>query len=259
MEKTEVSQKEYYVVDIAHIMSTLWRKLWAIVIAGVLVAGVAFSYASFFIKPRYAASVMLYVNNSSFSVGSTNFSISSSEISAAQSLVKTYIVILNNRTTLEKVIKNTGVDYTYEQLYGMVSATSINDTEVFKVSVISEDPYEAAKLANGIAEVLPDRVADIIEGASMRLVDGAIVDLDKVAPSITKYTVAGFAVGTLLCTLFVVVLAFRDETIHDENFILNNFDFPILAKVPDMNDSDSNKYKYYSYKKSDSSNGKGAN
>ncbi len=254
MERKESSEKDYYVIDLVQILSALWTKLWALIIAGILVAAIGFSYASFFISPKYSASVMLYVNNSSFSVGSTDFSISSSEITAAQSLVKTYIVILKNRTTLEKIIKSTGVDYTYDELYGMIEASPVDDTEVFKVTVTGTDPYEAAKIANGISDVLPDRVSNIIEGSSMRLVDKAVANVNKVAPSITKYTIAGFVIGVFISAMFVIIAALKDATIHDEDYILDNYDFPVLAKIPDMNESDSSKYKYYSYyKKSDKS------
>ncbi len=253
MQKTENTEKEYYVVDLVQIFSALWRRLWAILIVGVVVAALAFSYAKFLIPPKYSASVMLYVNNSSFSVGSTDFSISSSEITAAQSLVKTYIVILKNRTTLEKVIKTTGVEYTYDEIYHMIDASQVDETEVFKVTVTSTDPYEASKIANGISEILPDRVADVIDGASMRLVDRAVANVNKVSPSITKYTILGFVAGAFICAVIVIIATLKDGTIHDEDYILNNYDFPVLAKVPDMNDGETGKYKYYSYYKGDNS------
>ena len=46
---------------------------------------------------------MMYVNNSSINVGSTQVDLS--DLSAAQSLVETYIVILKTRGTLEQVIE----------------------------------------------------------------------------------------------------------------------------------------------------------
>lgn len=256
--KKDKNEQEYYVLDVFGILSLLWKRLWVIILSGIIAAAVAFSYSNFLITPRYSARIMLYVNNSSFSVGSTSFSISSSEISAAQSLVKTYIVVLNNRTTLEEVIQNTGVSYTYEQLSGMIDAAPINSTEVFAVRVTSTNPYEAVKIANGIAEVLPERVADIIEGASMRLVDKAVVNLNKVYPSITKYTAAGFVVGALIAAIIIVIIGLKDDSIHDDDYILNNYDFPILAKIPDINDGSEKHYGYYSYrshKSRDSSSG----
>ena len=63
---------------------------------------------------------MMYVNNSSISVGSTQVNLN--DLTAAQSLVNTYIVILNTRGTLEEVIDQAGLSYDYETLSGMISA-----------------------------------------------------------------------------------------------------------------------------------------
>lgn len=239
------NSREYYVVDLVHIFKTLWHKAWVIVLVGVLVAAIGFSVASFCITPQYSSHIMLYVNNSSVSIGNASFSISSSEISAAQSLVKTYTVILNSRTTLEKVIERSGVSYTYEQIRQMISAEAVNDTEVLRVTVTGEDPYEAARIANCIAEVLPKRISEIIEGSSMEVVDYGVVKLQKVSPSITKYTAIGFALGVFLTVAILVIVALMDDTIHDEEFILQGYDYPILARVPDLLDYGARGYGYY--------------
>ncbi len=238
-------KKEYFTIDLAHILSTLWKKIWVLVICGIVGAVMGFTYSAFIIDPTYSSEIMLYVNNSSISVGSASFSISSSEITAAQSLVKTYGVLLENRTTLEAVIEKSGVNYTWEELDQMVSASSVKDTEVLRVTVTCKDPYDAAKIANTIAKVLPIRISEIIEGSSMEVVDSAVVDLNKVAPSITEHTAVGCVIGLMLSFIVLVIIAIADDTIHDEDYILNNYDYPILAKVPDLYTHDSKGYNYY--------------
>ena len=76
------------------------------------------------------------------------FSISSGELTAAQKLVDTYIVILRSRSTLNDVIKKSGVDYSYEEMREMVAASAVNNTEIFSISVTSEDKEEAERIAN---------------------------------------------------------------------------------------------------------------
>lgn len=248
MEQNETN-KEYYSIDLVHIFKKLWQRVWVIILAALVAASIGFSIASFAIAPKYSSSIMLYVNNSSFSLGNTSFSISSSEISAAQSLVKTYIVLLRNRTTLEKVIEKAGVPYDYAQLNGMIVAESVNETEVFRVKVTTEDPYESAKIVNCIAEVLPGRVSEIIDGASMEIVDEGIVNKQKVSPSITQYTAIGMVLGGFAAVLVLVVLALLDDTIHDEEYISQNYKYPVLAKIPDLVTGGSKEYSYYAQKK----------
>lgn len=248
MEKQEMETKEYYVIDIVHIVKVLWRRLWLIALTGILTAVIGFSVSAFGIAPKYSSSIMLYVNNSSFSLGNTSFSISSSEITAAQSLVKTYGEILNNRTTFERIIDKAKVDYDYQELRDMIEAAPSNETEIMRVTVTAKDPYEAAKIANCIAEVLPVRISEIIDGASMEVVDSAVPNLDKISPSITKYTALGFVLGVFLIVCILVVIAMLDDTVHDEEYILKTYDYPILAKIPNLLEVNAKQYGYYNTK-----------
>lgn len=249
MEKQEKNikdrEKEYYTIDLFHIAKSLWHRAWLIVLVGVLAAIAGFAYSSYAIAPTYSSSIMLYVNNSSFSLGNTEFSISASEINAAQSLVKTYGEILNNRTTLERVIEAAEVPYSYKQLSGMISAAPSNETEIMKVTVTTGDPYEASRIANCIAVILPERIDEIIDGATMEVVDGAVPDLQKVGPSITKYTAVGLILGMLATAFVVVIMAMMDDTIHDEEYVLQTYDYPILAKIPDLVNTGAKRYGYY--------------
>ena len=252
MERNEqFNNAEYYTIDLMHIAKALIHRSWVMVLVGVLTAVLGFSIAAFAIAPKYSSSVMLYVNNSSFSLGNTSFSISSSEITAAQSLVKTYGEILNNRTTLERVIEKAEVSYTYKELSKCITAVPSNDTEIMKVTVTTKDPFEAARIANCIAEVLLVRISEIIDGASMEVVDSAVANLEKVAPSITRYTATGLLIGILLSALALVIIAMMDDTVHDEEYVLRTYDYPILAKVPNLlgHSSKEYKYRYYSTRK----------
>lgn len=246
MEKPEAKRKEYYTIDMLHILKSLWRRIWLIAFCSLLAGAVAFAYAAFWIAPTYSSSVKLYVNNNSFSLGNTNFSISASQLTAAQSLVKTYGEILQSRSTLERIAEEAETDYTWKHLRGMVSFAPANDTEIMRVTVTCKDPYEASKIANTIAEVLPVRIAEIIDGASMEVVDSAIPETQKVAPSITNYTMIGLILGGVLAAAIVVVMALLDDTIHDEEYVLRTYDYPILGKVPDLLNRGGKSYGYYS-------------
>ncbi len=253
--KTNIN--DYYVIDVLHILKSLWHKAWVIAVSAILAAGIGFSIAAFAIAPTYSSSIMLYVNNSSVSIDDIGFTLTSSDLSAAQSLVKTYSVLLKNRTTLERVSEKAGVSYEWEELDDMIAVSSVNDTEVMRVKVTTTDPYEAEKIANSIAVVLRQRVTEIVEGTSMEIVDSAVVDLDKVAPSVTRYTALGGIIGILISVMILVVLAIMDNTIHDEEYIIQNYSYPILAKVPNLLDVGSKRYgyRYADYYKKNSKNG----
>ncbi len=251
-----MEKNEFFEIDLMQILRALWNRAWAVILAAAIGAAVFFSYATFGIKPLYSSEALFYVNNSSFNVGSTSFSISASQISAAQDLVSTYLVILKARATLNDVIEEADLDYSYNQLKSMISASSVNGTEIFRVSVTSHDPKEAEQIANTIADILPSKIADVVDGSSVRIVDYAVIPTSKSSPDITTYTAIGMLVGLAVACAIVIILEITDTQIHSEDYLLESYDLPVLAVIPDLSDrKKSNQYYYYNYKNRSYQNG----
>ena len=72
-------------IDLLELARAIWKNILAIALVAVLFGSAAFGVTAFVIEPKYQATAALYVNNSSFSLGSTSFSISTSELSASSS------------------------------------------------------------------------------------------------------------------------------------------------------------------------------
>ena len=223
---------EYIEIDLLRLLGALWRHAVVIVLAGALCGGAGFGVAYWVIPPKYQASVLMYVNNSSISVGST--SISLSDLSASKTLVDTYIAILETRLTLEEVIERAEVEYSYEELLELIEADAVNNTEIFSVTVTSRDPAEAERIANVITVVLPDKIAQIVDGSSVRTVDYAVEPESWYSPSVKKFVLIGAAVGLLLSCGLVTVRELLDDQIHSEEDLLSAYSLPVLAAVPDM-------------------------
>lgn len=221
-------------IDLLAILTALLRRINLIILATVIGAVATFSYSFFLIKPTYSSSTYIYVNNSNISLGSTSLSISSSDLSASQSLVDTYIVILKTRNTLDTVARKAKLNYSFKELNEMITASSVNNTEVFKVTVTSTDPSEACLIANTIADVFPDKVADIVTGTSAKIVDYAVVDNKPVAPHKTKYALFGAAAGFAIACALVILEYFMDDVVRDQEYLTSNYDIPVLAAIPNI-------------------------
>ena len=50
-------------IDWRHLLMTLLKKSWLVLICGAVFGLVAFIHTSLFVAPKYSSSVMLYVNN----------------------------------------------------------------------------------------------------------------------------------------------------------------------------------------------------
>lgn len=229
-----MNNNEEMEIDLLRLLQALWRKAWAIILAAVIFGAGSLGFTAMFVTPLYKAEALMYVNSSNISLGGAKVSISQSELTAAKTLVDTYVVIMNTRTTLEEVIAQSGVSYTYEQIRGMIQAAAVNGTEIFKIEVTSPDPQEAELLANTVAQVLPEKISSIVEGSSARIVDYAVVPSEKASPSMTKNTLIGAVLGFVLACGVVVVLELMDEQIHDSDYLQQTYDIPVLAVIPDL-------------------------
>ena len=213
--KTNEAGDEEIQIDLLRLAAALWKRAWIIAISAAVVGCIAFLYSSFILTPLYEANALVYVNNSA--VTGENVSITPNELSAAKSLVDTYIVILQAKNTLEELA----------------------------ASATSPDPEEAALIINTLTQLLPDKISAVVDGSSVRIVDNSGVPEDKVFPSVTKYTLIGFLLGFFLACAGIITAELFDDIIHDEDYINQNYEVPILAIVPDLSEPTEEKYSYY--------------
>lgn len=244
-------------IDLLQMASALVKKWWVIAVATVLAGIIAFGYTRLGITPKYEATAMFYVNNSSISG-----KLSLGDLNVAKDRVASYCVILKSRLNLEEVIREGNFNYTYEQLYKMIDSQAVNDTEIFSVTVTSSDPQEACDIANTIASVLPQKVADAMDDAKVKVVDYAVVPQTKSSPSIPKNTVLGMLVGFVLSAGVIILLEIFNDTINSEEWLVTTYgdEIPLLSVVPDVNaKSDRRYYKYGGYYGTATKNGENSN
>lgn len=233
-------------IDIGRIFLAIMNRGWLMILVAVLCAVLVFGGTYFFVTPQYQSSAMFYVNNNAFSVGDAALSISNGDLATSRGLVDSYIVILKTRETLNEVIDYSGVDLSYEQLSGMITAADVDKTEIFRVTVTHPDPQEAEKIANAIAYILPNRISNIIDGTSAKIVDWAVAPAAPSSPSYTGNALIGFLVGLLLTAAVVVMREIFNTTIRSEEDIEQVCPHPVLALVPDMTSSKTDSH-YYGY------------
>lgn len=245
----EVSEMEME-IDLLALARALWKNILIIALVAVLFGSATFGVTAFMLEPEYEATASMYVNNSSFNIGASSFSISSGDLSASTSLVSVYLYILESRTTLEEVIQAANLSYTPDELRKMITTSSVEDTGAFEVTITSTNPAEVELIANSIAKILPERIAEIVDGTSVRIVDYAIIPSKRSGPSILKNTALGILIGGFLSA---VVVAVKYIVSDPSNVMVQTVDdlrkmYPdtmVLASIPDMRLSEK-KNGYYS-------------
>lgn len=205
---------------------------WYILLIAVLVCSMGMLGVSrFMVAPKYSSTVKMYVNNGSTLI---NDYVSSSELLVAKELVNTYVAILETPDTLVRVIEESGLDYSLSQLSSMIRAGSVNNTEVFYITVVAPDAKHAAILADTISKVLPERISEVVDKSSVSVVQKAIVPTAPSSPNHMNYVLIGALIGLCLSCAAVLLKEFLDNAIHDEQYPTETYSMRTLGYIPSL-------------------------
>ena len=222
--------REALEIDLQKLLLAYLNKWWLIVVSTIVAALAAVYITANFITPMYKADVRIYVNN----IRSDQYVeyITNSNLATAQRLVNTYINIIESDTVLEKVAEASGLDITANQIRKMMSASQVDDTELFDVVITHPDPKVAAHLANAIAEVAPVEISGFVEGSSTKIIDYAKVPNAPSSPSMSRNCVLGGLLGCVAALMYLTLRFLLDVRIKDEEDLNMLFDAPVLAQIP---------------------------
>ena len=181
-------------LDISALLKTL-KKHFAAVVTIALVVGIAsFLVSNFLITKKYESSAMLYVENSQ----NTSESVNINDINAAQKLVNTCQILFKSGTALDTLIENLELPYTKKELSEMITAASVNGTEVMKLVVESEDPVEAQIIVNELVDISQSEFKRIIKSGSIEIVELGEISTIPSSPNVKLITLIGFALGLVM-------------------------------------------------------------
>ncbi len=242
-------------IDLIPLLKAVVSRWWLIVIFAVAFGVASYFVTDTFITPTYKSGFTAYVNNySGTTSGGTETTnggkkLTTSDITASQSLVKTYSKIILSRSVLSEAAAKINLNYTSAQLSKMVSTATEDDTEVIGVYVTAEDPKVAAQLANAISEVAPKMISQIIEGSSMQIIDEPLVPTSINSPSYSRNTAIGALLGAVVAAAIIVVKELLDDHVKNEDDLEEKFSIPVVGVIPDINSAIKQSTKYaYAYK-----------
>lgn len=230
-------------ISFKDITRVIKKNIVFIVIVSLLFAVVSVFVTTFFIQKTYTSKVKLYVE--------TNYNTSSAmednqSVNYAKNLVLTYIELLDSNTFYSEVSKSLNEKYTATQLKSMIKFESIEDTEVFKATIVSPSPYESKEIGDAIAKIAPNIIANVKDNAKLKIVDEAETPKAPTSPNVARNTIIAFLAGLILSLIIAFVRDFLDVKIKYNEEMTSILDLPILAAIPDFeyfsNQKNSSKY-----------------
>ena len=224
---------------------SIFKTNWIVIVASALILGViGFGYTKLFIAPTYSANLRLCVSNTTEGYEQYIY-YNQTDIMASNKLVNACKDIITSNNVLDEVVKKSGLDYTSGALRSMISITSDEENQIFKLTVSGRDPKEVALIANTIAEVAPDKIALFLKPTSLHVIDHAVPSNIPISPNVARNTLVFCFLGFVLAYGFYFVRIQFDVYVRTEDDIKALFgDVAILGIIPNITGEVATRSKY---------------
>ena len=216
-------QNEEIEIDIGHILSILWDKIMVIIATGIIVGLGAFLVAKFFITPQYESETKLYVLNRANDSATTL-----SDVQLSTQLTKDYKILV----TSAPVMKELKLDMKASQLASSISVDTPSDTRVLQITVVSDDPYQAKKIADCVAKVSSQKICDIMKIEQVNVIEEGSLSETPAFAVVQKWTIIGALAGIVLSAAVIVIKSMLDDTVKTTEDVEKYFDLSTLAVIP---------------------------
>ena len=224
-ETTAAESNEEMEIDLAALAMRFLEKIHWILLSAFAVAALAGVYVYFLATPVYEATSKIYI------VGSES-AISLSDLQIGTNLAADYQEVFKNWHVHELVDQRLGLDYTYNELAGMLSVTNPSNTHVLYITAKSTDPEEAKVLADTYANVAREFIAAKMDIREPNVFEEALMPTKPVSPQKTRTIAIGFILGMIAAMAVVTVRFIVDDRITTSDEIAKVGNLPTLGMVP---------------------------
>lgn len=221
-------KKQNDTIDLVALIRVMKDKLVWILLSALIFGGIGYGVSTFVLTPKYEASINMIVNNQK----NASTTATGDSLNSAQRLVDTYAIVIKSNTVLNQVIKELNLETSYEQLNSQVSVSSVNETQVMKISVKATDQETACEIVKEIADVSVDQVSEAVEAGSCKIVSDVYATGQPVYPDVQRKTLKAALLGIILCAGLFILQYLMDNTFRSEADIRNELDIPVLGVIP---------------------------
>ncbi len=201
-------------------------KIKYIIIATLVCCLIGGIYTKFLTIPMYKSSTTVILGSNQEGTGITQ-----SDISINNNLVSTYAEIIKSRRVLEQVQKELNESYTYKELASEISVSSINNTQIIKITVEDNNALNAKIIANLVAKVFTVEVPELYNLDNVHILDVAIEEDEPYNINVAKSSIIGGLLGLVLSSGIFFVIYYFDRTAKSVEQVEEVLQMPILGSV----------------------------
>lgn len=230
-------------IDLKELFNIFWSKKIQIILVVIVFMIIGAVYSIGIKTPMYSSSatLVLAMAETNEKNKAAENSITTTDITLNSKLVTTYSELVKSKKVLRQVISNLGIDEKADSLKGKIKVSSVEDTEVIKITVTHENPTYASKIANEITKVFSKEVNELYKINNVYIVDEAEVQDKPSNINHVKDTILFGMIGLVISAAYVFILNMLDNTIKSSEDIEKGFNIPVLVTIPYIENFDNEK------------------
>ena len=201
------------------------RLLWMI-LAIVVIVIIGNVYTILTRVPMYQSNTTIVL------VGESKKEYSQTDSQLNQNLIGTYSEIITSRKVLQQVIDNLKLKMTVDELSQNITTSSVEDTEIIRITVNNEKKKMAAEIANEVADVFSDEIQDIYNLENVAIIDKAEEADAPYNINYLKDNVIYLMIGVVLSFGVVFVMYYFDTTIKSSETVEEKLGLTVIGIVP---------------------------
>lgn len=222
----ENKQNDELEIDLKQICGVLLKKLWIILIVGVVFGLFAYVYCSFIAEKQYISKTQIYV------IDKQSENITSTDLTLFSALSNDYIQIIKTKAVLEDVINELKLDMSSEQLMEKITVNKEGDSRIISISVTDSIPINAKRIADSIAKASADQIYEVMEAELVNIIQKGNVPSTPSAPTTFKNVFIMFALGILISCIAVIVRFFLDDSIVVAEDVEKYLGLSVIGSIP---------------------------
>ena len=217
--------------------------------------GGAYAYAHFMMPNQYESYTSMYVKSSGSILG--QFDINVGELTASRSLLTTYTVVLKSNYVMNEVAEQLEMEYTKDELSSVfsmdgneislnslrnkITMSSVESTEVMKITANTTNPEISAAICNNIAESAEECLIRIVGAGSVEVIDEAEPVYSPVSPNKPKTALIGAMAGLVLAAFIILMIDFFDNSVRASETLTTRYQKAVFGEIVNFSDGNSKK------------------
>ncbi len=216
-------------IDIVDYLKTLLSHWLLLLIAAIIFGSIFFVKTEYFTEPIYVSDGTLYVSNNESDVY-VKQDVDINDIYAARILVYTYVEMIQTRSFLEDVSNELPFECSWQQIRGMLNVEMVNDTELLKVTITSNDPKVSYEIAKKYFEVVPGKLSQMFANGGVWVIDPALYPTFPNDNGVARTTIFGVIIGIIVGAIFVLLKEIFNNKFRNSGEIEYRYKIPVLGE-----------------------------